>query len=78
MLHYNKAPLTEGFKSALLLRLCPILPIPISGNWYVCGRGLHSSTFQWDAVVGDTLPRVSGGTRLSPWPLCGAMRWVAL
>ena len=27
----------EGFKSALLLRLCPILPIPISGNWYVCG-----------------------------------------
>eukprot|EP00740_Mantoniella_antarctica_P022368 CAMPEP_0198685890 /NCGR_PEP_ID=MMETSP1468-20131203/14222_1 /TAXON_ID=1461545 /ORGANISM="Mantoniella sp, Strain CCMP1436" /LENGTH=270 /DNA_ID=CAMNT_0044431647 /DNA_START=189 /DNA_END=998 /DNA_ORIENTATION=- len=30
-------PLTEGFKSALLLRLCPILPIPLSGNWYVCG-----------------------------------------
>jgi len=29
--------LTEGFKSALLLRLCPILPIPLSGNWYVCG-----------------------------------------
>jgi len=29
--------LPEGFKSALLLRLCPILPIPISGNWYVCG-----------------------------------------
>ena len=28
---------TEGFKSALLLRLCPILPIPLSGNWYVCG-----------------------------------------
>jgi uncharacterized membrane protein YdjX (TVP38/TMEM64 family) len=33
----SKAPLTEGFKSALLLRLCPILPIPLSGNWYVCG-----------------------------------------
>ena len=30
-------PMTEGFKSALLLRLCPILPIPLSGNWYVCG-----------------------------------------
>ena len=33
----SKAPFTEGFKSALLLRLCPILPIPLSGNWYVCG-----------------------------------------
>ena len=26
-----------GVQSALLLRLCPILPIPLSGNWYVCG-----------------------------------------
>ena len=33
----SEAPFTEGFKSALLLRLCPILPIPLSGNWYVCG-----------------------------------------
>lgn len=33
----SRAPFTEGFKSALLLRLCPILPIPLSGNWYVCG-----------------------------------------
>jgi len=33
----SQAPFTEGFKSALLLRLCPILPIPLSGNWYVCG-----------------------------------------
>lgn len=33
----SEFPLTEGFKSALLLRLCPILPIPLSGNWYVCG-----------------------------------------
>ena len=33
----SKPPFTEGFKSALLLRLCPILPIPLSGNWYVCG-----------------------------------------
>jgi uncharacterized membrane protein YdjX (TVP38/TMEM64 family) len=28
----SKFPLTEGFKSALLLRLCPILPIPLSGR----------------------------------------------
>ena len=33
----SEFPFTEGFKSALLLRLCPILPIPLSGNWYVCG-----------------------------------------
>ena len=32
----SEFPFTEGFKSALLLRLCPILPIPLSGNWYVC------------------------------------------
>lgn len=27
----------EGFKSAFLFRLCSILLILISGNWYVCG-----------------------------------------
>jgi len=35
--NYPDQVVPEGFKSALLLRLCPILPIPISGNWYVCG-----------------------------------------
>lgn len=34
---FPESVVPEGFKSALLLRLCPILPIPISGNWYVCG-----------------------------------------
>lgn len=34
---FPESTVPEGFKSALLLRLCPILPIPISGNWYVCG-----------------------------------------
>ena len=34
---FPDSKIPEGFKSALLLRLCPILPIPISGNWYVCG-----------------------------------------
>lgn len=34
---FPESKIPEGFKSALLLRLCPILPIPISGNWYVCG-----------------------------------------
>lgn len=27
----------EGFKSALLLRLAPVLPIPVDGHWYVAG-----------------------------------------
>lgn len=27
----------DGFKSALLLRLAPVLPIPIDAHWYVAG-----------------------------------------
>ena len=27
----------DGFKAALLLRLAPVLPIPIDAHWYVCG-----------------------------------------
>jgi uncharacterized membrane protein YdjX (TVP38/TMEM64 family) len=27
----------EGFKTALMLRLAPILPIPIDAHWYLCG-----------------------------------------
>ena len=27
----------DPFKIALLLRLAPILPIPVSGHWYLCG-----------------------------------------
>ena len=27
----------DGFKAALLLRLAPVLPIPIDAHWYVAG-----------------------------------------
>jgi uncharacterized membrane protein YdjX (TVP38/TMEM64 family) len=27
----------DGFRAALLLRLAPVLPIPIDAHWYVCG-----------------------------------------
>lgn len=27
----------EGFKTALMLRLAPILPIPLDAHWYLCG-----------------------------------------
>jgi hypothetical protein len=27
----------EGFKSMLLMRLAPLLPIPVDGHWYVAG-----------------------------------------
>jgi hypothetical protein len=29
--------LPEGFKSMLLMRLAPLLPIPVDGHWYVAG-----------------------------------------
>ncbi|KAG8470918.1 hypothetical protein KFE25_009339 [Diacronema lutheri] len=27
----------EGFKTALMLRLAPVLPIPLDAHWYLCG-----------------------------------------
>eukprot|EP00466_Bigelowiella_natans_P018961 jgi/Bigna1/141698/aug1.64_g16406 len=33
----NRKVSKEPFKSALLIRLAPILPIPLDGHWYVCG-----------------------------------------
>lgn len=32
----NEFP-SQGFKSALLLRLAPILPVPVDAHWYICG-----------------------------------------
>ncbi|KAJ1618921.1 snare associated Golgi protein-domain-containing protein [Pavlovales sp. CCMP2436] len=33
----NRSFEKDGFKTALMLRLAPILPIPIDAHWYLCG-----------------------------------------
>lgn len=65
----------DGFKAALLLRLAPILPIPIDAHWYVCGLtplrwwefssayfvGALKATFL-DAYLGSLLTSAAIGT----------------
>jgi uncharacterized membrane protein YdjX (TVP38/TMEM64 family) len=68
----------DGFKSMLLLRLAPVLPIPIDGHWYVCGLtpatyweflsgyfvGALKLTF-FDAFLGNTLLNAAAGEELA-------------
>lgn len=65
----------DGFKAALLLRLAPVLPIPIDAHWYVCGLtplklwefssayflGALKATFL-DAYVGSMLTSAAIGS----------------
>lgn len=67
----------DGFKSMLLLRLAPVLPIPIDAHWYVCGLtplklweflagffvGALKITF-FDAFFGDLLINAAAGEDL--------------
>ena len=65
----------DGFRAALLLRLAPVLPIPIDAHWYVCGLtplmlaefvpahfvGVLKATFL-DAYLGSLLTSAALGT----------------
>ena len=65
----------DGFRAALLLRLAPVLPIPIDAHWYVCGLtplklfeffpayvlGALKATFL-DAYLGSMLTSAALGT----------------